>query len=530
MPNKIKEESDFEDGDQLDESYDELDTTAPDVSRGGRTRAGAKDKASGYQLKNVLKLPRATTYSTQAIYDQVHGGDIDLSPEYQRDVVWPDSKQIGLIDSILRNFYIPPVIFVTHQHDDGAETKTCIDGKQRLTSIQRFMDGEIPHKDPENGDKYFYKSSAASQSGRSMLLPERYKRLFANKQIVCIEYQDLPDADEREIFQRVQLGMALTPAEKLQVINSPMASFVRTLQTQYLESGGLSGDELDWDHSRGGDFRCLTQALYLISKYPQQMSVGSIQQLEKWLLNPTARPTRKKKSKGRKSSSDDGENEGDPDLSQDTSFLEKIHSTFQTFAQLVTDSALRPLFLKEQWRVAPIEFVMMCLLISVEKDTLPLKVMAEKMGEMRMITRAEHLDIRTNSRVAKTMFDFISRGTETKRSVNGTKRKRGVSGDDDELQRKNKDPKVVGDATATASPRMPPPPRPATSLPTEAIASVNSTFTPSHTPVKPPSVSIPTIIAPPRPIPQDRLQAVREAKRNASPLPMAPPLQVAPQP
>ena len=27
------------------------------------------------------------------------------------DIVWPEAKQIGLIDSILRNFYIPPVIF-----------------------------------------------------------------------------------------------------------------------------------------------------------------------------------------------------------------------------------------------------------------------------------------------------------------------------------------------------------------------------------------------------------------------------------
>ena len=27
------------------------------------------------------------------------------------DVVWPETKQIGVIDSIFRNFYIPPVIF-----------------------------------------------------------------------------------------------------------------------------------------------------------------------------------------------------------------------------------------------------------------------------------------------------------------------------------------------------------------------------------------------------------------------------------
>jgi hypothetical protein len=60
--------------------------------------------------------------------DQIHSSDINLEPEYQRGmssaqslrirwsymfiaVVWPEAKQIGIIDSILRNFYIPPVIF-----------------------------------------------------------------------------------------------------------------------------------------------------------------------------------------------------------------------------------------------------------------------------------------------------------------------------------------------------------------------------------------------------------------------------------
>lgn len=30
---------------------------------------------------------------------------------YATDVVWPELKQSGLIDSVLRNYYIPPVIF-----------------------------------------------------------------------------------------------------------------------------------------------------------------------------------------------------------------------------------------------------------------------------------------------------------------------------------------------------------------------------------------------------------------------------------
>lgn len=306
--------------------------------------------------------------------------------------------------------------------------------------------------------------------------------------------------------------------EKLQVINSPMASFVRTLQSQYLDSGGpLSGNELDWDDSRGGDFRCLTQALYLISKYPHQMSVGSIVQLEKWLLKPTARPTRKKKGKGKGKTSPDDDDEQDPDLSQDTSFSERIHSTFQTFSQLVADHALRPSFLKEEWRVSPIEFVMMCLLVSIEKDRLPLKSIAEKIGEMRVVTRAEHVDIRTNARVAKTMFDFISRVAEATGGVNGTKRKRGTSGDDDESKRKNKDQKI-GDAStigATVSPRTPLPPRPTLSLLTPDIASIDTTLPPSHAHTKTPPASAPSVIPPPRPIPQDRLQT-RDAKHVTS--------------
>lgn len=58
------------------------------------------------------------------------------------DIVWPDTKKSFLIDSIFRNFYIPPVIFAVRvDPTDGSEMRVCVDGKQRLTSISRFMDG-----------------------------------------------------------------------------------------------------------------------------------------------------------------------------------------------------------------------------------------------------------------------------------------------------------------------------------------------------------------------------------------------------
>ena len=42
------------------------------------------------------------------------------------------------------------------------------------------------------------------------LLPDEYRKTFANKQIVCVEYQDITDADEREIFQ-VRHGPLVLP-------------------------------------------------------------------------------------------------------------------------------------------------------------------------------------------------------------------------------------------------------------------------------------------------------------------------------
>jgi hypothetical protein len=48
-----------------------------------------------------------------------------------------------IIDSLYHNFYIPPVIFAVMRDEDGEEVRVCVDGKQRLTSIVKFLDGHV---------------------------------------------------------------------------------------------------------------------------------------------------------------------------------------------------------------------------------------------------------------------------------------------------------------------------------------------------------------------------------------------------
>lgn len=94
----------------------------------------------------IKKLERnSTNMSIASFHEQNQSGKFNYNPPYQRQSVWTDEKQSYFIDSILRNFPIPP-IFLHRKIDDntGRTSFDVIDGKQRLTAIARFIENEIP--------------------------------------------------------------------------------------------------------------------------------------------------------------------------------------------------------------------------------------------------------------------------------------------------------------------------------------------------------------------------------------------------
>ncbi|KAG5335956.1 hypothetical protein C0989_012472 [Termitomyces sp. Mn162] len=421
-----------------DEEYSDLTDLSDDEFKGSPSKSKKKGRDSspaGYRIRNALKVPRATTYTAQALYDQMHSDDIKLDPEYQRDVVWPDAKMIGLIDSIFRNFYVPPVIFSVVSYNDGSEKRICIDGKQRLTSIQRFMDGLIPHKDPITNQKLFYTDTGGGRLKRK-ILPQKYRKLFANKQIVCVEYTDVSDSDEREIFQRVQLGMALTPAEKLQVVNTPRSAFIRSLLTHFLtssssysEDGAGSLAHFDWERTRGSDYRSISQMVFCLYTFPafappgkatdlkratSIKSLALVSTLEKFLSEPAP-------------FTDD--------------FEENVKSTLRVVGAMASDQGLigsgrdkmeiRGVF-RNPAKMAPVELVLAGLLVGShmgqvgctaaiggakeskiergereKREAEGRRKLAEGIRDMRAEVRETHVDIRMNTRVARTMLDFV---------------------------------------------------------------------------------------------------------------------------
>ena len=66
-------------------------------------------------------------------------GDLEIQPDFQRDVVWPPTAQTRFIDSLVKQLPIPSLCFA---YDYKAGKWIVIDGLQRISTIVKFLRGE----------------------------------------------------------------------------------------------------------------------------------------------------------------------------------------------------------------------------------------------------------------------------------------------------------------------------------------------------------------------------------------------------
>jgi len=78
-------------------------------------------------------------YNLSTLHDLITNNIIELSPSYQRRCRWDDDQQSRLIESFLMNVPIPPIFL----NEDDLGKYSIIDGKQRLTTINRFLGGKL---------------------------------------------------------------------------------------------------------------------------------------------------------------------------------------------------------------------------------------------------------------------------------------------------------------------------------------------------------------------------------------------------
>jgi len=68
---------------------------------------------------------------------RLHVADqLEIQPEYQRDVVWPAAEQTRFIDSLAKQLPIPSMCLSL---DYKTDNRQVVDGLQRMSSIIRFL-------------------------------------------------------------------------------------------------------------------------------------------------------------------------------------------------------------------------------------------------------------------------------------------------------------------------------------------------------------------------------------------------------
>ncbi len=185
---------------------------------------------------------RDTTNKIKSVYTEIKDGDLDLRPNFQRGEVWTLNKKKLLIDSILREWYVPPI----HTVALGIGKSEVLDGQQRLTAITDFLDNQFAvdgYIEPKDED------IIALHGKKFKNLPVDVKKKIERFGITIYEITEYNQGEPNELFYRLNQTVKLTSSEARNAIfgdvRDDISSFV-----SYMEEKGVGRNILGFSNSR----------------------------------------------------------------------------------------------------------------------------------------------------------------------------------------------------------------------------------------------------------------------------------------
>lgn len=189
-----------------------------------------------------MKLSR-TELELETIVSRIERGELDLQPDFQRGEIWDNRRRQRLIDTILRDWYVPAVHIV--QEESGSEV--VLDGQQRLAAIRDFFRDKIiidGQTEPLNETIQELHGLKFSQ------LPEQHKRAARRFALPVNTLTLFKPQEPNELFFRLNQSYNLTPPEKRNALHGRARDRVKDLVNLLIGAGLLEKDVVGFSNGR----------------------------------------------------------------------------------------------------------------------------------------------------------------------------------------------------------------------------------------------------------------------------------------
>ncbi len=175
-----------------------MNIQVPTLDREEIEGLGEAEDASWGQYPIDTVLIRNENRTVHDVLRRVEQGAYIMDPDFQRDFIWEEDKQSKLIESVLMRIPLP--VFYLAEDDQGR--MVVVDGLQRLSTFQRFVNNRLRLKLPEQAE--------LNRKRFTDLSPKLQNRVEDCNLILYVIDAKVPERARLDIFERVNSGVPLT--------------------------------------------------------------------------------------------------------------------------------------------------------------------------------------------------------------------------------------------------------------------------------------------------------------------------------
>lgn len=179
---------------------------------------------------------------------------IDDDPPYQREgSVWSIDKQQLFIDSLLNGYDVPKIYLHDLRGQVPTKVYTVVDGKQRLTTIWRFLADQFALADdfaivPANLPDLPPGVPEPRAGQRYSAFDPRWKEVLRRTYLAVVLIQNATVDDIEDLFSRLNNGEPLNVAEKRNAMGGQMAELVRRVAGHEFFTSHLGYNNVRYRH------------------------------------------------------------------------------------------------------------------------------------------------------------------------------------------------------------------------------------------------------------------------------------------